>query len=201
MRPFLDRLIALTTAAALSLGANACAPAAPKAEATAGSAPSAKPAVIALSKPVDRPDFTPTVKPGAAVDVDYTITGLKNPGDAGQVTIRLRDEYDHGRMDVAFSASPGLEIVNGAKTLSADMSGEAPHVAVLNVRAAKAGIYYVDMQIAVTGTDEIHPLRAISVRVPVGGATGPAKPADPALSRDSAGHPIIVMPAKETVSQ
>lgn len=201
MRPFLDRFIALSAAALFGLSAAACAPAAPKAGAPAEPAPSAKPAAIALSRPDDRPDFAPTVKPGAAVDVDYTITGLKNPDDTGQVTIRLRDEYDHGRMDVAFSTSPGLEIVNGAKTLSADMSGEAPHVVVLNVRAAKAGIYYIDMQIAVTGAEEIHPLRAISVRVPVGGAIGAAKPADPALTRDSAGRPIIIMPAKETVSQ
>lgn len=110
--------------------------------------PSALIASDVLNRGADKP--FPYAKPGAAVRFFHDYRGGAKPGETTLLTLSFAERYAAGEMIIRLEPMPGLQMSPGERQYAYDLSAEDPMEIGLELGAAVAGKYYLNIFASVT---------------------------------------------------
>ena len=143
--------------------------------------------------------FFATGKPGAGVSFGHSLRAPVQPGGDGVLQLTINEIYKNGELRLeASSESLDLAVASRSKALS--MDGGAAHQWDLYFDAPDAGVYYIDITATVNDGAGAVMTRSYSAAVKVGEGAALAKTSAD-VTRDTAGVPINVMQAEETIGE
>ncbi|MEM1035690.1 MAG: hypothetical protein AAGI14_02895 [Pseudomonadota bacterium] len=140
-----------------------------------------------------------TIKPGAGIVIESTLSDGVVAGGNGTATLSVLEPFSEGTLTLTSTGSEGLRVFGAETTARLDMSLEGPHTVRLSYAADADGVYYINT-IATTESNGIEESRAHAVRVEIGdweSAAEEQKSAQLEVSAD--GETVVIMEAEETI--
>ena len=152
-----------------------------------------------------KPDVLPypsTIKPGAAVDFEFTVTGGKAAGENGAASISIGEVYESGTLRVVATGSDGLEVFGAQRSAEFDLAEGPFHTWPVSFRAEADGVYYLKVMATVDAPGASGLSRASGVRIEVGDNPVLAQKANQGRTQQlEDGRMAIIMDAEETISE